>query len=78
MRILTEKQVVRVGAETPYPEDLQQIKELAMNIPYHGNRSLDMNDVALLHEQLLGFGTDGLDYWLSQELLAVEPLDAFI
>lgn len=49
-----------------------------MDIPHHGNRGHDMNDIALLHQQLLGFGTDSLDDRLSQELFAVEPLDALI
>lgn len=49
-----------------------------MDVPYHSNRRLDVNDIALLHEQLLGFRTNGLNYWLGQKLLAVESLDAFI
>lgn len=49
-----------------------------MDVPHHSDRCLDMHDVALLHEQLFGFGTDGLDDRLGQELLAVEPLDAFV
>lgn len=75
---LTEEQIVCVGAESPDAKYLQQIKELAMDVPHHSNRRLDVDDVALLHEQLLGLGTDGLDYWLGQKLLAVESLDAFI
>lgn len=49
-----------------------------MDVPHHGDRCFDMHDIALLHKQLLGLGTDGLNDWLGQELLAVEPFDAFI
>lgn len=49
-----------------------------MDVPHHGDRCFDMHDIALLHEQLLCLGTDGLNDWLGQELLAVEPFDAFV
>lgn len=49
-----------------------------MNIPNNSHRCLDMNHIALFHEQLLRLGTDSLDHRLSQELLAVYSLDALI
>lgn len=75
---LTEKQIIRVRAETPNSEYLQQVKELAMDIPYHSDRCFDVHDIALLHQQLLSLRTDGLDDRLGQEFLAVESLDAFV
>lgn len=75
---LTEEQVVCVWAKAPNPENLKQVKELSMNIPHHSDRCFDMNDVALLHEQFLGLGADGLDDRLSQELLSVKSFDTFV
>lgn len=49
-----------------------------MDIPHHSHRRLDMNHIALFHEQLLSLGTDSLDHGLGQELLAIESLDALI
>lgn len=34
---------------------------------------LNMNDIALLHEKLLGFGAYCLDHRLGEELLFVQP-----
>ena len=75
---LTEEEVVCVRTLPTNAKDLQQIKKLAMDITNNGHRSLDMDHIALLHQQLLGLGADGLDHGLSQELLAVEALDALI
>lgn len=36
-----------------YPEDLDQVVELAMDVAYYSDGSADMNDVAFAHEQLL-------------------------
>jgi hypothetical protein len=49
-----------------------------MNIPNHGYRRLDMNDIALFHEQLFSLGTDGFDHRFSKKLFAVKSLDALI
>lgn len=75
---LTEKKIVCIGTKASNTKDLQQVKELAMNIPNHGYRCLDMNDIALFHEQLLSLGTDGFNHRFSKELFAVKSLDALI
>jgi hypothetical protein len=77
-RALTEEKIICIGTKATDPEDFQQIEELAMNIPNNSHRRLDMNHIALFHEQLLRLGTDSLDHRLSQELLAVYSFDALI
>lgn len=49
-----------------------------MNVTHNGYRCLDMNHVALLHQQFLCLGTDGLNDRLRKELFSVEALDALI
>lgn len=49
-----------------------------MDVTDDRDRRLDVDDIALLHQQLLGLGAYCLDDGIGQEFFAVEPSDAFI
>ena len=51
---VSEEKIVGEWRLSPNFEELQKIKELAMNIPTYGHRSLQLNDVPLLSEDFFG------------------------
>lgn len=49
-----------------------------MDIADHRNRRLDVHHIALLHKQLFCLSAHRFDDRVGEELLAVEPFDAFV
>lgn len=49
-----------------------------MNVTYDSDRRRDVNDIALFHKQLFGFGTYCLDQRLGQQLFAIQLFNALI
>lgn len=74
----TEEKVVGVWTRATDFEYLEQIEELAVDVTDNGHGSLDMDDIALFHEHLLGLCAYGLNDRLGEQLLVVEPLDALV
>ena len=74
----TKEKVVCIWAKSSYLEYLNHVEELSMYVSNHRNGRSDMNDIALLHQQLLCFGAYCLDYGLSEQFFFVEPFDAFV
>lgn len=52
----TQEKIIGVGTGPSNLEYLNHVEELAVDIAHDGNRCPDVHDIALLHEQLLGFG----------------------
>ena len=77
-KILTKKQVIGIWTEATYLENLNHIEELTVDIPNHSDGSSDMDDIALLHQQLLRFCTYRLDNRFRKQFLPIEPLYALI
>jgi hypothetical protein len=48
----TEEEVVGVGTWSADVEDLEKVKELAVDVADDSHRSLDVHNIALLHEHL--------------------------
>ena len=44
-----------------------------MDVSHHCDRRLDVNDIALLHQQLLRFGTYCLNDRVGEQFLLVQP-----
>ena len=59
---LTKEEVVGIWAISSNTKYLYEIIELAMYVSYYCDRRLNMDDVALLHKQFLGFGAYCLDH----------------
>lgn len=74
----TEEKVVGVWTRAADFEDLKQVEELAVDVANNGYGSLDVDDIALLHEHLLGLCAYGLDDRLGEQLLLVEALNALV
>jgi len=74
----TEEQVIRIGTITPNLEDLNHIEELPVDVSHHRDWGLDVDDIALFHEQLLGLGAYCFDDRVGEEFFLVEPGDAFV
>lgn len=49
----TKEKIIGIWTKAPNFEDLNQVEELAMDVTHNRDRSLHMNDIALLHQQLL-------------------------
>lgn len=49
-----------------------------MYVAHNRDRGLNMNHIALFHEQLLRLSTNSLDNRLGKQLFPIEPLDALI
>lgn len=78
INVVAEEQVVGVWTRAADFEDLEQVEELAVDVANDGYGSLDVDDIALLHEHLLGLCAYGLDDRLGKQLLLVEPLNALV
>lgn len=74
----TEEEVVRVGTWPTDLEYLEEVKELAVDVADDGYWSLDVHDVALLHEHLFCLCAYCLDDRFGKQLLLVESGDAFV
>ena len=74
----TEEEVVRIRTWSADVEDLEKVEELAVNITNDSYGSLDVHNVALLHEHLFCLCAYCLYDGLGEQLLIVEPLDAFV
>jgi hypothetical protein len=61
MAKLTEEQVVGVRYVASNLKYFHHVKELPVYVSNDGDRSFDVDDIALFHEQLLGFGAYCLD-----------------
>jgi hypothetical protein len=59
-------------------ENLYHVEELAVNVTHHGDGRLDVDDIALSHQQLFRFGTDCFNDGLGEELLIVQSGYAFV
>lgn len=74
----TEEEVVRVWTWSADVEDLEKVEELAVDITDDSHRSLDVDNIALLHEHLFCLCAYGLYDRLGEQLLVVQPLDTFV
>ncbi len=74
----TKKEVIGVWTISANFENLNQIKELPVDVSYYCDRCLDMDHVALLHQQLLGLGAYCFDDGFSKQVLLVKAFNAFI
>jgi hypothetical protein len=59
-------------------ENFYHVEELAVNVTHHGDGRLDMDDIALSHQQLFRFGAYGLDDGLGEKLLVIQSGYAFV
>ena len=57
----TKEKIICVRTKATNLEDLQHVKELAVDIADYSHWGGYVNDIALLHEHLLGFGAYCLD-----------------
>jgi hypothetical protein len=69
----TEEKVVGVGAEAADPKYLDHVEKLPMDISNDSDRSRNVDDIALLHQQLFGLRAYRLYHRVRQKLLLVEP-----
>jgi hypothetical protein len=69
----TEKKVVSVGAKATDPKYLDHVEKLPMDISNDSNRSRNMDDIALLHQELLSLRAYRLYHRVRKKLLLVEP-----
>jgi hypothetical protein len=74
----TEEEVVRVWTRTADVEDLEKVKELAVDVADDSYGSLDVHNIALLHEHLFCLCAYGLYDRLGEQFLVVESLDALV
>jgi hypothetical protein len=74
----TEEEIVCIRTVSSNFEDLDHVKELAVDIAHDCDRSLDVHDIALFHQQLFCFGTDGFNDRVGEEFFAVKTVDAFV
>ncbi len=74
----TKEKIVGIWTESSNLKDLDQVEELAVNIPHNGNGCLNMYNVALLHQELLGFGTYCFDDGFCKEILLVQAFYTFV
>lgn len=73
--VITQKQVVDVGALPSHLEDLQQIIKLTMNVPHYRHGSIYSLNVALLHKDLPHASTERLNFLLLQQLTIPQLID---
>jgi hypothetical protein len=59
---LTKEEVVCIRTESSNLENLDHVEELAMDITDHGDWSSDVDHIAFLHQQFLGFEAYSFDY----------------
>jgi len=76
--VRTEEEVVRVGTSATYAEDLEHVKELAVDVSDDGDRAADVHDIALFHQQLFRLCADGFYDQLIEQLFPVQTFDTFI
>lgn len=74
----TEEQVVCVGAKASYPEYLNHVEELAVDVADDGDGGINVDDIALFHQELFSFCANGLDDRVCKQLLPVEPRYALV
>jgi hypothetical protein len=74
----TEEQIIGVRAVASNFENLNHVEELAVYITDHGDRRLDVDDIALFHQQLFCFGAYRFNDGLGEELLVVQSGYAFV
>lgn len=78
INVVAEEEVVRVWTWPTDLEYLEEVKELAVDVADDGYWSLDVHDVALLHEHLFCLCAYCLDDRFGKQLLLVESGDAFV
>lgn len=76
--ILTKKQVVCIGTESSDLEYLNHVEELSVDISDHRDRSRNVDDIALFHQQFLRLGAYRFDHRVCQQLFPVESLNALV
>jgi hypothetical protein len=59
-------------------ENLNHVEELPVNVTDHGDGRLDVDDIALFHQQLFRFGAYRFNDGLGEELLVVQSGYAFV
>lgn len=74
----TKEEVIGVGTISANFENLDEIEELPVYISYNCDGGLDVDHIALLHQQLLGFGAYCFDDGFGEQVLLVEAFYAFI
>lgn len=74
----TEKEVVCVGTVSANFEDLNHVKELPVDVAHNRNWRLHVDDIAFLHQKLLGFGAYRFNDRVGEQLLLVQAADAFV
>ena len=74
----TQEQIVGIWAGSPNLEYLYHVEELAVDVADDGDGGSDVHHIALLHKELLGLCTYGLNDRLGQQLLLVQARYAFV
>lgn len=74
----TEKEVVGVGTWSADLEDLEQVEELAVDVADDSHGRLDMDNIALFHEQLFCLCANRLNHRLCKQLLLIESGNTFV
>lgn len=72
---IAHKQVVLLGHIAANLEQLLQVVELTVDVAAHGHWRVHTLHVALLHQDLAGFGAQGLHLVLLDDLAALQLLD---
>lgn len=75
---LTKEEVVCIWTESSNLENLDHVEKLAMDITDHGDRSSDVDHIALLHQQFLGFEAYGFDYRFGEQFFPVQAGDTLV
>lgn len=76
--LLTKKQITRVRTPSTNLEDLNHVKELAVDVADDGDGCLHLHDIALFHQQLFRLGAYCLDDRVGEQLLVVQSFYAFV
>ena len=75
---LTQKEVICIWGGPAYPEYLDEIVKLTMDVTDDCDRRGDVDDIALAHQDFLGLLAYFSKKGLSEQLLVAQPFDARI
>jgi len=76
--IIAQKKIVSMGCITTYTKNLDEVIELTVDVPNHGDGCADMNHVGLLHKDFLCLFAHFTDECLVQQLFAQKLRDTVI
>uniref|UniRef100_M4C2T4 Uncharacterized protein n=1 Tax=Hyaloperonospora arabidopsidis (strain Emoy2) TaxID=559515 RepID=M4C2T4_HYAAE len=73
--VIPHEEVVRIRTRAAYPEELQEVVKLSVNVATDRDGTLDWLDIRLAREDLLGFLAQLVDLCLGQVLGASQAVD---